>query len=62
MTRQEKILKGKLWTVHFDNCDNNLFEGTKTACHKYLKENNLTRQYKRGKIRVGQLIWEFENE
>lgn len=63
MTRAEQIAKGKVWTVHTDGSrtDNStLFEGTKTACFRYVRERFGMRAYRCGKIRVGQLIWEAE--
>lgn len=60
-TRQELIDDGKVWTVCPDNePENILFEGNKTSCIKYLRENNLFRQYKKGLIRLGKVIWEKE--
>lgn len=59
MTREQKINKGKLWIIHPDSDgDKILFEGSKTSCVKYLKENKLWGDYKKGVIRLGQLIWE----
>jgi hypothetical protein len=59
MTREQKIVSGKLWQVYPDEKpDNILFEGSKTACRGYIRENRLQRQVKSGDVRLGQLIWE----
>jgi hypothetical protein len=61
MTRQEKIKQGKIWQVWRKNdSDNVLFEGSRTACIKYLKEQGLYRLWKRGKadVSLGELISE----
>ncbi|MDO8611108.1 MAG: hypothetical protein Q7R95_11335 [bacterium] len=56
--RAQKIKLGKIWQVYPDsNGDDVKFEGSKSACIKYLKENKLWRSYKIGKYRVGQLIF-----
>jgi hypothetical protein len=58
-TRQDLINEGKIWQVYPDgNNENIIFEGTKSACFKYLRDNKQMRQYKCGEIRVGRLIWE----
>ena len=59
ISRQDKINKGKLWQVYPDNdADEIMCEGSKSFCMKYIKENGLMRQYKRGAYRVGKLLWE----
>ncbi len=61
MTREQKIQKGKIWQVYWDkNSDNIIFEDCKTRCFEFVKRTFGMRQYKGGKIRVGQLIWEKE--
>ena len=61
LTRAQKIKLGKIWQVYFDIAIEDIqFEGSKSACIKYLKENNLWKKYKRGEIRIGQLIFEFD--
>lgn len=57
MTRAEKIKAGKIWQVDTAP-DALLFEGTKTACLKWLRTNGHWREYKRGKISLSRLIWE----
>lgn len=59
MTRQQLIDKGKIWQVYNDGePDNVLFEGNKTKCLQFIKENNFGYYYKKGKIRIAQVIWE----
>jgi hypothetical protein len=59
MNRQELIKKGKIWQVNLDaSPDDILFEGNKTNCFKFVKQNYGMRQYRKGIIRVGELIWE----
>lgn len=58
MTRQQQIDKGKIWQVHFDGKEEVLFEGTKTACMRYLREKGWISDYKRGRVRLGKVIWE----
>ena len=61
MTREQKINSGKLWQVHPDGLpDDVLFEGNKTACMGYIKQH-LWRQYRKGLVRLGKLIWEKQN-
>ena len=62
MTRTDKIKHGKLWQVHYDESDDVLFEGTRTACFKFLKEKRWMHRYKIGEIRVGEVIFEFTDE
>lgn len=62
MKRQQLIDKGKVWQVYPDsNPDNILFEGTITQCRKYIVDNNLMRDIKKGTTRLGKLIYESEN-
>jgi len=57
--RQILIDKGKIWQVYNDgNSDDTLFEGTKTQCQKFIRDNNFGYYYKKGKIRIGKLIYE----
>ena len=59
LTRADKIKNGKLWQVYASaKPDNICFEGSKTACMKYIRKTFGMWVYKRGKIRIGQLIWE----
>lgn len=61
MTRTEQIAAGKVWQVYPGNdIDSILFEGTKAACVRYVKDRGFWKQYKRGVIRIGQLIWDPE--
>lgn len=63
MTRQQRIDKGLVWNVyHSDSPDVLMFEGTKTQCKKYLSLNNLNRAYKRGSVRLSQIIWEEKGD
>lgn len=58
-TRAEKIATGRVWHVYRDaEPDNTLFEGTKTACLVWLRAGTQWREYKRGALRVGRVIWE----
>lgn len=58
MTRQEQIAKNQIWQVYPDeDYDNILFEGRKTKCMAFLKENHW-RSYKNGTIRLAKVIWE----
>jgi hypothetical protein len=61
MTRQQQIKAGKLWCVHPDGVDENEFEGSRTACLRYIRERFGMRAYKTGKIRLGQIILEDES-
>lgn len=57
--RQVLIGKGKIWQVYNDGeSDFTLFEGTKTQCQNFIRVNNLGYYYKKGKIRLGKLIYE----
>jgi hypothetical protein len=59
MTRTEAIAKFKLWRVYLDaNPGTALCEGSKTACLRYIGEHRLRRDYKHGRVRLGQIIWE----
>jgi hypothetical protein len=60
MTREELIERGKIWQVYEPICGNDFvrFEGCKTACIRWLKDNGCWRHYKRGLFRVAKLIWE----
>jgi hypothetical protein len=57
-TRAELIKLGKIWHVGVEGSDELLFEGSKPACKKYIKDNHLTKDYKAGLVRLGQLVWE----
>lgn len=60
-TRAEKIKAGKIWQVSPDGKpDEILYEGSKTACFAFVRDHYGMRAYKRGTIRIGQLIWEKE--
>lgn len=62
MTRPAKISAGKIWHVYLDDSpDVILFEGNLTACRKLIKETFGWRFYKKGTIRLGQVIWEPED-
>lgn len=51
--------RGRWYCVYWDiNPDGNLFEGMKTACIRWMKENNYWNLYKTGTIRLGKLLWE----
>lgn len=59
LTRTEQIHKGKIWQVYLDSApDNLLFEGNKTKCFDYIKVNFGMRAYKKGTVRIGQVIFE----
>lgn len=52
--REEKIKQGKIWRVYPDaDPDNILFEGSRSACLKFLKT-----QSNRAELRFGKLLWE----
>lgn len=59
MTRAEKIKAGKLWQVHAPP-DTLLFEGSRTACLKWLRTNGKVKARKRWEVVLGRLIWEPE--
>lgn len=59
MTRQEMIEKGNVWvlTDYRENPDGQqLFEGNKTACRKYVSQKRLSRLVKRGLVCFGRLF------
>lgn len=59
MNQQTKIDAGKIWQVYPDGQPENiLFEGTKTGCKNWLKVNGRIRDYKKGSVRLAQVIWE----
>ena len=59
MERAWKLKLGKLWQVYANATpDNILIEGSKSFCLKVMQERHMMRSYKRGEIRLGQLIWE----
>lgn len=59
MTRQQAIARGKMWYVSEDGED--VFEGSRTACLKYISDHGWNRRYKNGQgIRMGQTIWEAD--
>ncbi len=59
-SREQLIKEGKVWLVYPDSDGDAIqFEGkSRAACLKYLKLKGLTRDYKKGIIRIGELIWE----
>jgi len=58
-SRADKIKAGKIYQVYPDiDPDSIMFEGSKTACMTYIRKTCGMWGYKRGKIRVGQLLWE----
>lgn len=62
-TRAEKIATGRVWHVYRDaEPDNTLFEGSKTACLKWLRNDPRGYWYafRRGEIRIGKVIWEAD--
>lgn len=58
MTRHQLIDKGKIWVVNLPNNPSILFEGVKTKCVKYIKENYGMRYFKKGLIRLSKIIYE----
>ena len=61
-SRQRLIDRGKLWQVYPDGSpDDVLFEGNKTQCKQYIWQEQLQGQWRRGSIRMGQVIWEASN-
>jgi hypothetical protein len=58
MTRSEQIKAGNLWQVYPPDSEAVLFEGSRAACLRYIREHGLNRQWKRGGVRLGCLIWE----
>ena len=59
MTRQEQIAKNQIWQVYPDkDPDNILFEGRKTNCFNFVREKFGMKNYRNGKIRIANLIWE----
>ncbi len=59
-TRQELIDSGKIWQVYYDvDHGGILYEGNKTSCKKYIKDNKLNKKLKSGFIRLGKVIMEY---
>lgn len=57
--RQNLINAGKVWQVYRDkDAENILFEGLKTKCLSYIRENFGMRSYTNGRIRLAKVIWE----
>ena len=56
--------KGNLWSVHTHEDitpERILFEGSKSACLRWLREKGQIRNYKAGKeVRLGRIILEIE--
>ena len=58
-SRAELINAGKIYQVYSDeNPDNIYFEGNKTACLKYIKETFGMKMWRKGRVRIGKIIWE----
>jgi len=58
-SRLELIDQRKLWHVHMDATpDEILCEGSKTACWRFISENHWQRLWRRGEVRMGQILWE----
>lgn len=58
-TRADRVRAGLVWQLYPDsNPDKLLFEGTRNACLAELQTRGLMREYRRGTIRLGKLIWE----
>lgn len=58
MTRDKKIASGKVWQVYPNkDLDNVLFEGSRTACQKFIRANCRS-AWRIGAIRLGKLIYE----
>ncbi len=58
-TRKQAIERGRVWQVYEDGCrETILHEGTKSSCQRYLRERGLQRYYRRGLVRMAQVIWE----
>lgn len=62
MIRSESIAAGKLWQVYTHESvkpEKVFFEGTRAACLRWLRENHLYNDYRKGVgVRLGKLIWE----
>jgi hypothetical protein len=59
-TREQLIERFKLWNVYTSSDpDRTLFEGSKTACFRYIRENHSMRDLKRGRIRIALIICEM---
>lgn len=59
-TREELIRAGRVWQVYPDNKPEDIkFEGSHSACVRWLKTNRLWRAWRTGGgIRLGRLIYE----
>ena len=56
--RQKLIEQGKLWQVYPEgDSDNILFEGSRTACMKYIRQN-CPLAWRKNEVRLGKVIWE----
>lgn len=59
LRRLQQIARGKLWQVYLDgDPDKILCEGSKTACRQYIRNWFSAREFKKGYVRLGQLIHE----
>lgn len=58
-SRSKLINKGKVNQVYFDaEPDNILCEGNITKCRNFITEKRWWRLYKKGLVRIGEVIWE----
>lgn len=56
--RQKLIEQGKLWQVYPEgDSDNILFEGSRTACMKYIRQN-CPNAWRKNEVRLGKVIRE----
>ncbi len=56
--RQKLIEQGKLWQVYPEgDSDNILFEGSRTACMKHIRQN-CPNAWRKNEVRLGKVIWE----
>lgn len=61
LDRQKRIEAGKIWQVYPDKeTENILFEGSQSACRTFIKSNSVSRDYKKGKIRLAKIIFEIQ--
>lgn len=62
-TRQQLIDAGKIWHVtHPDKPDDILFEGCQTHAMSFIRQHFGNRAYKRGDIRLGEVIFEMPED